>query len=465
MTRNQRKKIPSILVVDDEKDIRDLIAGLLRDASYDVTTAHDDHSTFAAIRKHRPSLLLLDIWLDGSQKDGMQIFDMVRSLHPDMPIILISGHGTIEVAVSAIKKGAYDFIEKPFNSDRLLIALRNAIEAYALREENSRLRAHNDDQPMLIGDSSEMQTMRRRIATIPAQSRVMIVGASGSGKRTVARLLHEASPQSDFPFLNVNCALHNSTDLEIILFGHEKSDSSQIGALEKAHRGTLLLEHIDTIPHAIQNRLLHFITHHHFTRIGGNYPLHTDVRILSSISGDPHHAIASQALRKGLYDRLNIVLMEVPPLARRLEDIPALIAHLTTSVANAAGLSPCQFDDDAIMLLQSYNWPGNVRQLRNMIERLLITANHHDRNIVTAEMIHHDLKKDPDTTPIGGLETDIMAHSLRQARETFEKQYLLMQIRRFDGNISRTAAFVGMERSALHRKLRLLNVDRSLLGN
>jgi two-component system nitrogen regulation response regulator NtrX len=448
-----------ILVVDDEADIRDLVSGILEDEGYEVRTAADSTSALSAIRARRPSLLILDIWMQGGGLDGLELLDLVKTLDPDLPVIMISGHGTIETAVSAIKRGAYDFLEKPFKSDRLLLLVERALEAATLRRENRRLRAQAMTPDGLIGRSPSVQQLRQMIAKLaPSNSRVLISGPPGSGKELAARLLHAASPRAKGDFLAVCAADMTPERIDLELFGEEGEGGRprKIGVFERAHGGTLFLDKVADMPRETQGRILRVLVDQRFRRVGGDMDVQVDVRVISSTDKNLRDEIAAGRFREDLFHRLNVVPLRVPGLAERREDIGELVHYFIERISEATGMPKRILGDDAVATLQVHDWPGNVRQLRNNIERLLILATGDPQEVITAEMLPAEVA----TTAVAGSvgPERIIALPLRDAREVFEREYLTAQILRFGGNISRTAAFIGMERSALHRKLKSLGI-------
>ncbi|PKQ04537.1 MAG: sigma-54-dependent Fis family transcriptional regulator [Alphaproteobacteria bacterium HGW-Alphaproteobacteria-11] len=450
-----------ILIVDDENDIRDLVAGILSDEGYDTRSAADSDRALAAIEARRPGLVILDIWLQGSKLDGLELLDIIRERHPDLPVIIISGHGNIETAVSAIKKGAYDFIEKPFKADRLILIVRRALEAFRLRRENSELRARAGDDTTLIGFSPAMAQVRQTIDKVaPTGSRVLITGPSGSGKEVVARLLHARSRRSANAFVAINTATMAPERMEVELFGTEESAAGprKVGVFEQAHGGTLFLDEVAEMPIETQSKILRVLVDQTFERVGGGPKVKVDVRVVSSSSRDLLDEIAKGRMREDLFHRLNVVPIAVPPLSSRREDIPLLVEYFMGQISNATGLPPRRISEDALAALQAHDWPGNVRQLRNNVERLLILTSGDPNAVVTADMLPAEVGASAQMTVNGAGGEHIMALPLREARETFEREYLIAQISRFGGNISRTASFIGMERSALHRKLKSLGV-------
>jgi two-component system nitrogen regulation response regulator NtrX len=446
-----------ILIVDDEADIRELVAGILADEGYSVRTAGDSEQALSAIRARRPSLLILDIWMQGGGMDGLELLDLIKSLDRDLPVIMISGHGNIETAVSSIKRGAYDFLEKPFKSDRLLLVVERAIEAAGLKRENRRLRTLTAAPAGFPGASTAAQQLRQMIAKVAsANSRVLITGPAGAGKETSARLIHAASPRAKGEFVAVSAAGMTPERLDLELFGEEGEGGRprKIGVFERAHGGTLYVDEVADMPRESQGRILRVLVDQRFRRVGGNTDVQVDVRVISSSSRDLREEIAAGRLREDLFHRLNVVSLRVPGLEERREDIPELITDCMELIGAASGLPKRILAEDAVATLQVQAWPGNVRQLRNVVERILILAPGDPSEPITADMLPPDSASQP---PTGGLGAErIIALPLRDARELFEREYLNAQIMRFGGNISRTAAFIGMERSALHRKLKSL---------
>ena len=449
-----------ILVVDDEADIRDLVSGLLEDEGHSVRVASNSDEALAAIRARKPSLAVLDIWMQGGGLDGLELLDVVQGLDPDLPVVMISGHGNIETAVSALKRGAYDFIEKPFKSDRLVVVIERALESASLKRENRRLRAQAMAPAGLIGKSAAAQQLRNTIAKVaPANSRVLVSGPPGSGKELVARQIHEASPRSRGEFVAISAAGMTPERLDLELFGEEGADGrpSKIGVFERAHNGTLYLDDVADMPRESQSRILRVLVEQRFRRVGGEQDVQVDVRVITSTSRDLKAEIAEGRFREDLFHRLNVVPIRVPALSERREDIVELIEYFIDSLSSSQGLPRRRVGEDAIAVLQVHPWPGNVRQLRNNIERLLILSTGDADEPITADMLPQEVASGGGSSAIGA--ERIIALPLREAREVFEREYLAAQIMRFGGNISRTAAFIGMERSALHRKLKSLGVS------
>ncbi|MBX3596384.1 MAG: sigma-54-dependent Fis family transcriptional regulator [Rhizobiaceae bacterium] len=449
-----------ILIIDDEADIRELVAGILSDEGHETRTAHDADSALAAIADRVPRLIFLDIWMQGSRLDGLALLDQIKVMHPGLPVVMISGHGNIETAVSAIRRGAYDFIEKPFKADRLILVAERALETSKLKREVSELKIRSGDTADLIGMSSGMMQLRQTIDRVaPTNSRIMIIGPSGSGKEMVARAIHAHSARKSGPFVTLNAAAITPERMEIELFGTESNGGERkVGALEEAHRGILYLDEVADMPRETQNKILRVLVDQQFERVGGTKRVKVDVRIISSTAQNLEAMIAEGRFREDLYHRLAVVPVMVPALAERREDIPYLVDHFMNQIARQSGIRPRRIADDAMAVLQAHNWPGNVRQLRNNIERLMILIRDGDASSpITSDLLPSEIG---DVMPRAPTQSDqhIMALPLREAREMFEKEYLIAQINRFGGNISRTAEFIGMERSALHRKLKSLGV-------
>jgi two-component system nitrogen regulation response regulator NtrX len=449
-----------ILVVDDETDIRDLVAGILEDEGYRARTARNADEAFAAIQARRPNLVFLDIWLQGSRLDGLQILDQIVADHPEVPVIMISGHGNIETAVSAIKHGAYEFIEKPFKADRLILLATRALETQRLKREVKDLKQIASVPSSLVGRSVAMNQVRQAIERVaPTNSRVMIIGSSGCGKELVARTIHAQSQRAAGPFLVVNAAAMAPERMETELFGVEaiNGENRRVGALEEAHGGTLFIDEVADMPRETQNKIMRVLTDQSFQRVGGTGKVQVDVRVISSTSRNLEAEIAAGRFREDLFHRLAVVPLRVPPLAERREDIPELIGFFMEQISQATGLPVRTMGEDALAVLQSHDWPGNVRQLRNNVERLMILAGGEPDAVITSRMLPQDVGSMVPTMPANGGE-QLLGLGLREAREMFEREYLVAQINRFGGNISRTAEFVGMERSALHRKLKSLGI-------
>jgi two-component system nitrogen regulation response regulator NtrX len=451
-----------ILIVDDEADIREGVAGILSDEGHGTRTAKNSDEALAAIEARRPHLVFLDIWMQGSRLDGLQLLQVIKENHPTLPVVMISGHGNIETAVSAIKLGAYDFIEKPFKADRLVLVADRALETSRLRREVSDLRARAGATNRIVGKSPIVNQLRQIIERVgPTNSRVMIAGAPGSGKELAARVIHEMSPRAQGPFVAINAAAITPESMEVELFGVEAADARgrKIGALEEAHGGTLYIDEVGDMPRETQNRILRVLVDQNFQRVGGATRVHVDVRIVSSSSKDLAAAIMEGAFREDLFHRLAVVPIRAPSLSERREDIPELVEYFMDQISAATGMARRRIGADAMAVLQSHDWPGNIRQLRNNVERLMILSSGDPEAEITAEMLPSEIGALVPSTPNGAGGEKLMSLPLREAREVFEREYLVAQISRFGGNISRTAEFIGMERSALHRKLKSLQID------
>jgi two-component system nitrogen regulation response regulator NtrX len=452
-----------ILVVDDEADIRTLMCGILADEGYDTRQAGNSTEALAAMRARQPSLVVLDIWLQGSELDGLEILKVVKRELPALPVVMISGHGNIETAVAAIKLGAYDFIEKPFKSDRLLLIVQRAMEAARLRRENEELKVRAGGEDDLIGTSHAMLQLRQQLERIaPTNSRVLITGAPGVGKEIAARLLHAHSRRGTGPFVVLSCATMRPERFEPELFGTDAGvdgpDSPRkVGTFEQAHGGTLFLDEVADMPLETQGKIVRALQDQTFERVGGTR-VKVDVRVIASSNRDLAVEIAAGRFREDLYYRLAVVPVLVPPLRQRVEDIPLLARHFMLRGAEIARLPPREFGEDAMAALQAYEWPGNVRQLKNAVDWTLIMAPGAATDPIRADMLPSEIGAIAPAVVRWDKGGELMALPLRDAREMFEREYLLAQITRFGGNISRTAAFVGMERSALHRKLKSLGV-------
>ncbi|RJF83850.1 sigma-54-dependent Fis family transcriptional regulator [Azospirillum cavernae] len=457
-----------ILIVDDEADIRMLIAGILNDEGIKTREAADADQAFAQVSARRPSLVVLDIWLQGSRLDGLQILEQLMRDHANLPVIMISGHGNIETAVQAIKIGAYDFIEKPFKADRLLLMVERAVEASRLKRENQELKLRAGGDVELIGRSSAVNQMRQSIEKVaPTGSRVLITGPAGSGKEVVARLIHARSRRNDGPFVGLNCATMRPERLEMELFGTEAGvdgHGRKIGTFEQAHGGTLLLDEVADMPLETQGKIVRALQEQVFERVGGGQRVEVDVRVIATSNRDLQAEIDQGRFRQDLFYRLSVVPIRVPSLTERREDIPHLARHFMQRSAEGSGLPVREFGEDAMAALQAYDWPGNVRQLRNVVDWLLIMAQGDVKEPIRADTLPPEIGAITPTVLKWDKGGEIMGLPLREAREVFEREYLLAQVTRFGGNISRTASFVGMERSALHRKLKSLGVHGSEKG-
>ncbi|MGY6533808.1 MAG: nitrogen assimilation response regulator NtrX [Pararhodobacter sp.] len=452
-----------ILIVDDERDIRELVSEILRDEGYETRMAANSDEALAAIAADPPATLVLDLWLKDSRMDGIGILMWARREHPEIPVVIISGHGNIEIAVAAIKKGAYDFIEKPFNIDQLLVVIGRAMETARLRRENLSLRKRDGTPGVMIGQSPAMKALRAQLGKVTrSNGRVMLTGPSGCGKEVAARFIHANSARADAPFVTVACAAIEPERMEAVLFGQESTAHGVLpGLLEQADGGVLYLDEVADMPPGTQSKILRVLVDQTFTREGGNDRVRVDLRVISSTTRDLRAEISAGNFRQELYDRLSVVPIQVPALTERREDIPPLADHFIDLFHQTQGLPRRSLSDEAEAQLQAMTWPGNIRQLRNVIERALILGDG------TGPIEGRELAGDPAGDPQEGrvvLSGGLATLPLREARELFEREYLLTQINRFGGNISRTAAFVGMERSALHRKLKTLGVNTASLS-
>ncbi len=454
-----------ILVVDDEADIRMLIKGILEDEGHGVRLAGSSQEAYNSIQTRIPDVIVLDIWLQGSEKDGMQILDDVQAEHPHIPVLMISGHGNIETAVSAIKQGAYDFIEKPFKSDRLLMMIARALETAALKKENEALKFKTSSVSELLGESQVLEQVKQiaeRVAK--ANSRVLLTGEPGSGKDVLARFIHRCSDRVNDPFVTLNCATLRAEHLEEELFGvqgFEDSRASKSGLLEKADGGFLFLDEVADMPLETQGKIVRVLQEQRFQKIGGNDFIEVDVRVISSTNRDLKEEIRLARFREDLFYRLNVVPIHLPALRERISDIPTLVEHFCKQFSVQAGLGEVHFSKAALKAMSSYGWPGNVRQLRNVVEWVMIMGvQGYESRAIEIEDLPVDIQKVQGHIPKSrkdGID-GFLEFSLRDAREQFERQYLDAQVKRFDGNVSKTAEFIGMERSALHRKIKTLNV-------
>jgi len=445
-----------ILIVDDERDIRELISEILIDEGYSTRIAGTSDEAMRQVTSQPPGLLILDIWLKDSDMDGIDILKKVKTDFPQVPVVIISGHGNIEIAVAAIKQGAYDFIEKPFNIDQLMVVIRRAMETSRLRRENSALKQQGGDGAQMLGQSAAFRNFVSSLDKVTkSNSRVLLRGGSGVGKETAARYIHANSDRASRPFVVVNCATIEPDRMEDVLFGRENGTNAVQGLLEQANGGVIYFDEIADMPLITQSKILRFLVDQKFQRVGGSENVKVDLRVLSSTSRDLLAEIQAERFREELYHRLNVVPVTVPSLAERRDDIPMFVDHFVDHFHKTQGFVARKFQDDALALLQTMAWPGNVRQLKNVVERILIlTEGSRD---ITAEDIPSDRQGSTDDTT-GTLSSAWAAMPLREAREEFEREYLLTQINRFGGNISKTAHFVGMERSALHRKLKSLGI-------
>jgi two-component system nitrogen regulation response regulator NtrX len=448
-----------VLVVDDEADIRDLVSGVLEDEGYAVRTAADSNSALDAVEERRPSMVLLDVWLQGSRLDGIQLLQEIKRRDSTIPVLMISGHGNLDTAVAAVREGAIDFIEKPFEAGRLIYLVDRATETERLRRENVALKAQVGQEDQLHGSSIPINTVRATLKRVaPTGSRVLISGPPGVGKEIAARMIHQWSPRARAPFIVLSAAMMSPERIEEELFGSEHDGSMRPGLLEHAHGGTLFLDEIADMPATTQGKILRVLTDQSYHRIGGQRPVRVDVRVLSATSRNLQDEINAGRFREDLYYRLNVVPVRLPALRERREDIPELVSHFLARYAAERRMPPPTISEEAMAALQAHDWPGNVRQLRNIMERTLILAPGDRASRIDVDMLPPEILDNQNAMGGGGTAMAIMGSPLREARESFEREYLRIQIRRFSGNISRTASFIGMERSALHRKLKALGI-------
>lgn len=451
-----------ILIVDDQEDIRSLVEGILEDEGYSTLQAENSQIAEKIIAEGDVDMIILDIWLEDSDLDGIELLKKLVKSNSDIPVVMISGHGNIETAVSTIQIGAYDFIEKPFEADKLLVLAKRALEAGELRRENKELKikTHIDNADM-VGNSVLVQQLRQAISKVAStSSRVLITGGAGVGKDVAAKMLHNMSKRSSNNYVTLNCAILSPSSIEMELFGTESSVEIKHGVLEQANGGTLFLDEVADMPLETQTKIVRVLQDQRFTRIGGREEIEVDVRVISSTNQDLDQLVADGKFRQDLYYRLNVVPLHIPSLQERLDDIPVLSVYFMDQASIISEVPARKITDEAMAVMQAYSWPGNVRQLRNVIEWLLIMADGNADEPITAEMLPPDLKNEASNKVHGGDSVfEMMSKPIREAREVFEREYLVSQVKRFGGNISKTAEFIGMERSALHRKLRSLGIN------
>src|ERR1700755_2966032 len=448
-----------VLVVDDEADIRELVSGVLEDEGYQVRTAADSSQTLDAIEERRPSMVLLDVWLQGSKLDGLQLLQEVKRRDPTIPVLMISGHGNLDTAVAAVREGAVDFIEKPFEAERLIYLVDRATETDRLRRENETLRLQVGQEDQLHGSSIAINTVRATLKRVaPTGSRVLISGPPGVGKEIAERMIHQWSPRAKAPFIVLSAAMMSPERVEEELFGSEIGGAMRPGLLEHAHGGTLSLDEIADMPLTTQGKILRVLTDQSYHRVGGQRPVKVDVRVLSATSRNLQDEIVAARFREDLFYRLNVVPVRLPSLRERREDIPELVSHFLARFAAERRMPALRISEEAMAALQAHDWPGNVRQLRNIMERTIILAPGDRVSCIEVDLLPPDILDSHNVMAGAATAMAIMGSPLREARESFEREYLRIQIRRFSGNISRTASFIGMERSALHRKLKALGI-------
>ena len=452
-----------ILIVDDQADIRILAAGILEDEGYETRIAHDSKSAFSSIASRRPNLVLLDIWLQ-NPREGLDILEKLCLEHPELPVVMMSGHGNIETAVKAINIGAFDFIEKPFTADRLILVAGRAIENAKLKRENADLKIRVGGEIDLIGESSQINQLRQSVKRVAnANSRVLITGPAGSGKDVIARLLHKNSLRSESAFVSINCATMNPQNFERGLFGSENlnslTQSITIGTFEQAHNGTLFLDEVADMPLETQGKIVRTLQEQTFQRVGGTKFIEVDVRVIAASTKDLSEEMEKGNFREDLFYRLSVVPIKIPPLKNYRDDIPSLAKFFMNQIAELSGRFPREFSDEALTTLQYYEWPGNVRELRNVVERILIMAPGSEKDPITLEMMPNEMLSSISEDKVGVDNAEFISLQLRDAREIFERRYIEAQMLRFGGNISKTANFIGMERSALHRKIKALGLQ------
>jgi two-component system nitrogen regulation response regulator NtrX len=448
-----------VLVVDDEADIRDLVSGVLEDEGYAVRTAADSTQTLEAFEERRPSMVLLDVWLQGSRLDGLQLLQEIKRRDPTVPVLMISGHGNLDTAVAAVREGAIDFIEKPFEAERLIYLVDRATDTERMRRENETLRRQAGHEEFLHGSSVAINTVRATLKRVsPTGSRVLITGPAGVGKEIAARMIHNWSPRAKAPFVVLPAAMMSPDRVEEELFGSEADGTVRPGLLEHAHGGTLFLDEIADMPLTTQGKILRVLTDQSYSRVGGQRPVKVDVRVLSATARNLSEEIAGGRFREDLYYRLNVVPVRIPPLRERREDIPEMVHYFLARFAAERHMATPDMSDEAMAALQAHDWPGNVRQLRNIIERTIILAPGDRVACIDVDLLPPETLENQNAMGGSTAAVAIMGSPLREARESFEREYLKIQIRRFSGNISRTASFIGMERSALHRKLKALGI-------
>lgn len=455
-----------ILIVDDEPDIRELVAEILVDEGYTCRIASTGEKALEEIATRQPNLLILDVWLGDPKYDGLKILEQIRKTNTDLPIVMISGHGTIETAVNAIKLGAYDFIEKPFKTERLLLIISRALEAASLRRENRYLKEEVASSEM-VGKSSAIQSVRKLIEKVaPTNSRILLTGYPGTGKELAAREIHRASKRASGPFLVINCKGDSEGAIDEQLFGLEATSSSprKLGLLEQAHGGSLFFDEVTELPLGVQAKLVRFLHEHSFKRINGVQKVVSDVRVFAASKLDLKGAIEAGTFREDLYYRLNVITLNLPSLKERLEDIPDLVSYFIARLSRQVGVVKRQFSDAALAVMKTYDWPGNVNELRNIVEKTLIMCPAANDEMISPDELPSEVRGEELTSLTAQNAPDFLSMGLREAREYFEREYLLAQVQKFAGNISKTASFVGMERSALHRKLRQLQVERKRGG-
>ena len=443
-----------ILIIDDNADIRLILDELIKDAGYKTRLAANFNQALTEIDKKLPDVAIIDVKLDKGDNDGIQLLEHIKKKNSDIPVIMISGHANIEMAINSLKSGAFEFIQKPFDKERLLNFINRAIENFKLKNENKILSNKLFHSFELIGKSSNIVSIKEQIQKLSqSESRVFINGPTGSGKELITRKIYKNSKRSKGPFVILNGALLDAKKYELELFGEEKIDGSIVyGALEKASRGVLLIDEVTEIPLETQSKILRVVIDQKFKRLNSDHDIKVDVRIICCSSRDMEREIKNGNFREDLYHRLNVFNIKIDPLNERIEDIPLLIEYFIENICETYNYKSFTIKDNNYLL--NYDWPGNVRELRNLIERIAILSPENDDEKIM-NIIKESLSK---SLSENFSVADNLSIPLREARENFEKEYLISQIKKFGGNISKTAKFVGMERSALHRKLKLLGV-------
>ncbi len=445
-----------ILIVDDEEDIRDLIAGILEDEGFSARLAWDYPSIKKEISKRVPSLILLDVWLEGSELDGIEILKLIKKSYQNIPVIMISGHGTIKMAINSLHVGAYNFIEKPFDTNLLLLNIKRAIDDAVIKIKLSQFIS---DDIVFIGKSNSAQIVKSLIEKVaPTKSRIFISGPTGSGKKHIAKLIHNSSRRSSGAIIFLNTKRLIPDVIEEELFGIENTEGvpERIGLLEQAHNGTLYIDEITNLSSKSQRRLIKLLTENRFFRVNGKFSVEVDIRIIAASSKNIQDAIKSKNFSEDLFYRLNVVPIKVPPLKERLEDIPHFIDYFLKTCSKSLGVPNKEISKYHYNLLQTVNLTGNLRQLKNIIEHLLIVSQTHSADEISKIiMSYNNNQEDENFSDI--IQKKMISLTLKKARELFEFEYINLQMKRFNNNVSKTADFIGMERSALHRKLKLLN--------
>ncbi|MDC2987948.1 sigma-54 dependent transcriptional regulator [Candidatus Pelagibacter sp.] len=443
-----------ILIVDDNSDIRNILNDLIEDAGYKTRLAANYNQALNEIDKKMPDVAILDVKLDRGDNDGIQLLTHIKSKNNDVPVIMISGHANIEMAVNSLKHGAFEFVEKPFDKARLLNFISRAVENLSLKTQNKEYENKLFSSYELIGDSKNIISIKDQIEKISiTESRIFINGPSGSGKELIARKIHKNSKRKNKPFVIINGALLDNDKYDLELFGEEKNDGSiSYGALEKANKGTLLVDQVSEIPLEIQSKILRVLTDQKFKRVNGNNDINVDVRLICSSSKDLKQEVELGNFREDLFHRLNVFEINIKPLSERISDIPLLIKYFSNKISESYNIKNLEIDENNSYIL-NHDWHGNVRELRNLIERIAILQPNTQEKV--SNIIKESLKSGVNNSRFN---ENSLSVPLKEAREKFEKEYLSLQLKKFNGNISKTATFVGMERSALHRKLKGLGI-------